>query len=112
MAASRFRKISTLLAGLAVGSVLLWIVSWSYFAGLDERASKEFGEKAVRLGIRGKPKNFILSNFGSPKRTYLSDGKEILVYVPGPILARWNSECKVGVDRQTGLVTGWTINSD
>jgi hypothetical protein len=105
-------KISVALVVLAAGSVLAWWLSLDHLAAMDRDACRRFGDKAKQLQIEGKTRSVVLLRFGNPSRTYFSDGSEILVYTPGPKWARWNAECKIGIDRRTGLVNGWLINSD
>ena len=100
---------------LVGGLVFLHIVVTNpYFEKLDDQANQAFAEKARQLQITGKTEAYVLEHFGQPAYTYLNTkgDKKILVYVPGPALAVWASECKIGVDNTSRIVTSWIINSD
>lgn len=83
-----------------------------YFNELDNTAKQEFAKMARQLKIKGKPKEYIITHFGKPDYIKIDNHREIFVYTPGPIMALWPSECKIGVDMKTGLVDGWQIGSD
>jgi hypothetical protein len=82
------------------------------FGRFDNEANKQFAIKAKQLEIQGKTREYVISNFGKPDFSFLSDGNEILVYTPGPKFALLNSECKVRLNSKTDLVDGWITNSD
>ncbi len=83
-----------------------------HFEKLDDKANDEFAEKARQLQIMGKSRRYVIKHFGEPHRSEEADNDEILVYIPGPKLALWNSECRIRVDGKTGVVIGWHAHSD
>lgn len=89
-------------------------VTGPYFEKIDDQVNQEFAEKARRLSIKGQTEAYVLEHFGQPHYTYVAPegDRDILVYIPGPALALWPSECKIGVDKQSRVVTDWMINSD
>ena len=100
---------------LVGGLVFLHLfVTGPYLEKLDDQANQAFAEKARHLHITGKTEAYVLEHFGQPAYTYLNTegDTEILVYIPGPALAIWASECKIGVDNTSRIVTSWMINSD
>lgn len=79
---------------------------------LDIKAGKDFRNKAYDCELTGKSMEFVEKEFGKPAFSYNSknNNEHIWVYIPGPRLAIWNSECRVYF---TGsIVTNWRVGLD
>jgi hypothetical protein len=91
--------------------IVLLVVSQFICFALDDRANEAFAVKAESMQIKGRTRDYVLSIFGPPSYEYKSDHRTVLVYTPGPALALWRHECKVGFDAN-GLVDGWAVRTD
>lgn len=96
--------------------IALMLVLWIFqpiLDRMDSDANQKFAELATKLKIEGKSQTFMRKNFGKPRYEFKThDGEDVWVYTPGPMLALWNSECKVVFSKDQKTVLRWGVESD